>query len=112
LKSKPRERLAPPELSVPPVVASAFDAVDAHAREVLAQAAHGDVAAFAGVAVDQRDLRILLLVGRRLVQAHGHGQLIGPLKVKVLSIWSSWWPASTVKRLTSLTLVPAASQPS
>jgi hypothetical protein len=52
LKSKPRERLLPPELSVPPVVASASMPLMRTRVKSSAQATHGDVAAFTGVAVD------------------------------------------------------------
>ncbi len=52
LKSKLRPRFVPPDGVGAAVGAHGFDAVDAHARELRTQAAHGDLAAFAGVARD------------------------------------------------------------
>ena len=59
------------------------------------------------------DFRLLPLVGRCFVQADGDGDFLRRRsKVNVLSIWSRLWPASTVKRLTSATFAPSASQAS
>ena len=53
LKSKPRPRLGAAPESLAARGGQGLEAVEAHAREVAAQAAHGDAAAFAVVAVER-----------------------------------------------------------
>ena len=75
LKSKPRPRLAPPELSVPPVVVSASMPLMRTRVNWLSEAAHRDLAAFAGVAGDRDARDALQRLGE--VQVREVGDVLG-----------------------------------